>query len=234
MEENDGKPVQPASSFTEADWTQERAEIARWLADRAPSFVEGYTGAVSLLYMPNFPARIHLICHLVRDFYRELPAALGASSSPRPGEVFPGMAQKLKKFWKANPPKQITEIEPGYLNLQMTATMHSHLEKIVQKSIDFENPTTIGTRFAKVLYQSLDRQKEDFIPSWIFKAFDTEYDFFVARAHLAKHKDKMPNDEGLIEHFQSFEKSFHSLIGPYFSGKEELDAILQDTNTVTD
>ena len=46
--------------------------------------------------------------------------------------------------------------------------------------------------------------------------------------------DKVPNDDGLIAHFESFERAFHSLVGPYFSGKEELDAILHDTNTPAD
>lgn len=240
MEENAGRPTHPVSSFTVADWTQERAEIARWLSDYAPSFVDGYTSAVSLLYMPDFPARIHLICHLVRDFYRKLPRALdteNAGSASRPNEVFPNMVVKLRNIWDANPPEQITEAGPEGVSFKMTGNMHSHLKKIVKASNDFKETKktrTIGARFAKVLYQTLDRSKEDSISPWIIAAFDAEYNFFVGRAHLAEHEDKMPNDEGLIEHFRSFEKTFHSLIGPYYSGKEELDAILQDTNAVTD
>ena len=31
-------------------WTQQRKELLRWFEDRAPSFVDGYKGAVQLLY----------------------------------------------------------------------------------------------------------------------------------------------------------------------------------------
>lgn len=234
MDASDKTPVLPISSFTDADWTKERKEIARWLADRAPSLLEGYKSAVILLYLHGLEARVHLICHLVRDFYFYLPAALGVASSPRPGEVFPSLVLKLRNLWEDNPPIQLDESEPQRVGLQMSSTMHSHLKKMVQKSKDYDNSKTIGARFAAALYQSQDRQSDDFIDPWIIESFESGHKFFISKAHLVDHIDNIPSDDGLIEHFQSFEKSFHSMIGPYFSGKEELDEILQDTNAVTD
>jgi len=57
--------------------TKQRRELVRWFDDRAPSFTEGYIAAVRLLHTPSFPARVHLVCHVVRDIYRYLPATLG-------------------------------------------------------------------------------------------------------------------------------------------------------------
>ncbi len=79
-----------------------------------------------------------------------------------------------------------------------------------------------------------DRHEDDFIQPWIIEAFDAEYNFFVRRAHLPASVDKVPSDDGLSEHFEAFERAFHSLVGPYFSGKDELDAILRDTNPAAD
>jgi len=107
------------------------------------------------------------------------------------------------------------------------------LEKIVQKSREMSKQPTVGQQLASALFRSLDRRDDDFIPRWITEGFDAEYDYFVKRAHLALSADKVPNDDGLLAHFEAFERGFHSLVGPYFSGKEDLDAILQDTNTIT-
>jgi hypothetical protein len=85
-------------------WSQQRRELFQWLEDRAPSFVEGYVGAVRLLYMPCFPGRVHFICHAVRDIYRRLPSSLGIKSQSRPGEVFPDMVKKLRERWEKFPP----------------------------------------------------------------------------------------------------------------------------------
>jgi len=51
---------------------------------------------------------------------------------------------------------------------------------------------------------------------------------------LARKIEKIPTDHRLVENFERFERAFHSLVGPYFTGKEELDEILQATNATTD
>ena len=235
MEENGGISASPADSFSESFWTSERTELLSWLGDRAPSFVEGYKSAVCLLYTPEFPARIHLICHIVRDIYRYLPSAMGTKTTPRAGEVFPNMVNKLRTLWNDNPPIESRRSDHEGIDLQMSVQLHSYLQKIVKTSNDFEKTkTTVGKQLAIVLYQSMDRQQEDYIPPWVIDSFDAEYDFFVERAHLARSMNKVPDEDGLSKHFQSFEKSFHALVGPYFSGKGDLDDILQDTNTASD
>jgi len=79
----------------------------------------------------------------------------------------------------------------------------------------------------------LESRDDRFIEPWIIDSFDNEYDFFVRRAHIALGLDSAPNDQGLAERVDAFERAFHSLVGPYFSGKEQLDAILQDANRRT-
>ena len=125
--------------------------------------------------------------------------------------------------------------DPENVNVQMSSQLYSYLLEIVKKSNDFEKTkTSVGMQLAIVLYQSMDRKQEEFIPPRVIETFDAEYDFFVSRAHLAKSMDKVPSEDGLAARFQSFEKTFHALVGPYFSGKEELDEVLQDTNTAAD
>ena len=215
------------------DWTRTRQELVRWMEDRAPSFAEGYMGAVRLLHMPTFPGRVHFICHVVRDIYRHLPTTVGMKSKPRPVEVFPGMVMKLVDCWNRFPPRSTGSGRNGS-DVSISPQVHSYIVKIVKKSEELSKQPRVGTQLAIALFRSLDRREDDFIEPWIIDAFDREYDFFVKRAHLATHVDKVPSDDGLLEHFEAFERAFHSLVGPYFSGKDELDAILQDTNATTD
>ena len=116
----------------------------------------------------------------------------------------------------------------------MNPRVYRYTESIVQKSMQIARQPRVGEQFAIALYKSLDRRQDDYIHPWIINSFDGEYDFFVNKAHLVKSLKKVPTDDGLIEHFEAFERAFHSLVGSYFSGKEELDDILQDTNETAD
>ncbi|MDI6448672.1 hypothetical protein [Anaerobaca lacustris] len=215
-------------------WTKQRRELIWWMEDQAPSFVEGYVGAVRLLYTPSFPARVHFICHVVRDIYRRLPSSLGVKSLPRPAEVFPNMVKELVTRWEKSPvsaKNRSDNMDPQFV---ISSQVYRQIKAIVQKSKQIAEQPTVGKQLAIVLFRSLDRRQDDFIHPWIIESFDSEYDFFVQRAHLAESMDKVPNGAGLVPHFEGFERAFHSLVGPYFSGKEELDAILQDTNQPAD
>jgi hypothetical protein len=228
---NDARAVPDGSRYA----TPQRRELAGWLKDRAPSFLEGYLAAIRLLYTPSFPARVHLICHVVRDIYRFLPAALGGKRLSRPGEVFPGMAQRLATLWERFPPSGEKHPERGSPVVSLHAAVYDQVAEIVDKSRQMaRDRRSIGRELAVALFHSGDRRDDEFIAPWIIESFDHEYDFFVTRAHLAQRADRVPTDDGLVEQFEAFERAFHSLIGSYFTGKEELDAILQDTNTATD
>ena len=215
-------------------WTKQRRELVQWLDDRVPSFTEGYVSAVRLLLALSFPARVHLICHVVRDIYRHLPAALGEASLPRPAEVFSGMVKYLAEKWEKFPPNETMKSKRMGSDVVISTQVHGCVIKLIEKSKELTDQPTVGKQLAIALFRSLERREDEFIHPWIIKSFDDEYNFFVRRAHLARSLDRVPTEDGLVEHFEAFERAFHSLVGPYFSGKEELDAILQDTNTTAD
>lgn len=215
-------------------WTKQRRELAAWFEDRVPSFTEGYVASVRLLHENFFPARIHLVCHVVRDIYRRLPGSLGYSNTSRPTEVFPNMVKALVKKWEEYPPPGNVDTDGASSGIQVSRQVFRYVEKIIEKSNEMASQPSVGNHLAIALFRSIDRRDDEFIPPWVIDAFNAEYDFFVARAHLVLEMKKVPDDDGLIENFEKFERAFHSLVGPYFSGKEELDDILQSTNTTTD
>ena len=166
-------------------WTRERREIAAWLNDHAPSFADGYEGAVQLLHTPALSARVHLICHLVRDIYRYLPGVIDAKAkaSPRPAEVFPGMVKELAKQWKAFPPRTVKQCEDDSSDHRVSKQVYRHIAKLVEKSEKMaEDQPTVGRALARSLFRCGVRNVDEFIAPWIIKSFDAEYDFFVKGA----------------------------------------------------
>jgi hypothetical protein len=175
---------------------------------------------------------VHLVCHVVRDIYRELPGAFGEKPMVRHSDVVE-LVRALTKHWDEFPPSGFGNRENLDADLPVSAPVHRSLLRVVEKSRQLTNQPNVGARLAIALFRALDRRKDDFIHPWIIKSFSEEYDFFIGRAHLVRSEEKVPTDEGLTEHFEGFERAFHSLVGPYFSGKEELDDILRGTNSST-
>ena len=188
-------------------WTRQRRELFRWLVDHTPSFADGYLAAIRILHAAGFPARVHLVCHVVRDIYRNLPAALGGDALPRPSEVLPTMAKELAKQWEASLtsrdgcPKSIGS------ELSMTTQVYRCVTKLVDKCREMAEQPSVGKHLAIALFRSGDRREDEFIQPWVIRSFDAEYDFFVRRAHLARRVDRVPTDERLVEHFEAFERA---------------------------
>lgn len=211
-------------------WTPVRQELFQWFKERAPGFAAGYDAAVRLVNEEPFPARAHLVCHLVRDIYRKLPAVLGDTSKKQSGSaVYPPLVVALRDVWDPGP--TAGEGLPSDSDRRVSAQAYRAAERLVETSRSLREQRSIGTRLARALYRAVDRPEEP-VPGWIFRAFDEEYDFFVARAHLRA--DALLWDEDIRTHFESFERAFHSIVGSYFKGKGELDAILADTNRRAD
>jgi hypothetical protein len=212
-------------------WTPLRLELLQWFRERVPGFAEGYEAAARLVHEPTFPARVNLVCHLVRDIYRDLPRALRDTSEKNRGvDVYPALVAKLRDVWDANPAvEDAVSIDVGRL---VSAQAYNAAERLVEASRTVKEQASVGTRLARALFRAVERPEGMPIPGWIFSAFDEEYDFFVGRAHLRP--TGMPAGDGLLVHFESFERAFHSIVGPYFKGKEELDAILAETNRRAD
>lgn len=57
-------------------WTPERLGLRHWFCENAPTLEAPYDAAVRLLHMPDFPARRHLLSHLVREIANGLPEAV--------------------------------------------------------------------------------------------------------------------------------------------------------------
>jgi hypothetical protein len=94
-------------------WNPLRRELLKWFDERVPGFAEGYVAAVDLVHRADFPARVHLVCHLVRDIYRYLPQALGDTSENKKGvEVYSNSSSSSSRTNTKRKPFNVPLIPP--------------------------------------------------------------------------------------------------------------------------
>lgn len=114
--------------------TQQRQELARWLHERVPSFEQRYLGALQLLNMRDFPGRVHLVCHIVRDIYRRLRLGNPGTVKP-PGRTQFRLKHEYSKRWFASGPNSKEAM--ACFTLPPPATNHTHEGRVRYASIYF-------------------------------------------------------------------------------------------------
>ena len=195
--------------------------------------LEGYVAAVTLLHQQSFPARVHLICHVVRDIYTHLPGVLGDPVvRVRPNDVYPGLVTELREESEKLLPRE-DNLGPDD-GIPVSRSFFRTTEKLVAWNVKLEKQPRTGTHLCRALYRATDRPISDGALGKTYQQFETEYRYFVKRAHLVKAVDKAHSDHDLVKHFESFELGISSIVGSYFKHKDVLDAILQETNRRTD
>lgn len=222
----------PEAQLATPEWTPRRRELLKWFLDEAPSLAPAYEAAVRLLNMPTFPAREHLIGHIVRDIYDILPSILDRAYKRRPyGGAIRSYVDKVQSEWKTED-GPIT-VSDGSQTQQIQTADRAEIpwaaaqavESLLQQHDDLKREDRPSEILARVLYAwyaeaGLER------PHRLVKHFKDEHKWFMERTHFPNDEEKRHGDEGLEEHFASFEDALYSLVGQYFGGKKEIDDIL--------
>lgn len=221
-------------------WTPIRRELLAWFRREAPSLAPAYEGALRLLHMPGFPGKIHFVSHIVRDIYKMLPEILdGSIKRVSPGEVYPTLIKNVERHWPRrhvsfvdlDDTSEVTRTEEQGIAISRLA--YKHIVQLLEKLNEIEKQPSTGQHLARVLHR-VNPGEDGTIPGRLIAMFDVERRWFVKRAHLVSRPDKLPLDDGLLEHFEAFERALFSFVGHYFSGTRELDEILCEANETTD
>jgi hypothetical protein len=224
-----------ASSETRVAFRLHQIELLQWFKSEAPSLAEPYRAACILMSDRDFPARVHLICHIVRDIYAKLPEVLDGSYRLRSANEVNDAIEKLNEAWKPSTPESFhkpVSPRPGVDTATIVQVSSTAVRKVVEllavRQAIKDQPKS-ATVLARALYQ---RFVESGLPppDRLVKAFEKERRWFTARAHLVRDNEELPSDEGLDEHFESFEQTLHSIVASHFAVQKELDDILQQAN----
>ena len=228
----DPSSASPAASI----WNPARSELLEWFRRDAPSLAGPYEAAVFLVYTPSVPARVHLVCHLVRDIYVTLPQILdGDFRFQSAGAVYPSFVEKIATHWRS----------PDSSSLSTAATPAQAPGAPDSVGVPWAGARAVDDLLAK--YEAIKKQPKSAEvlaralfrrfaesgfepPTRLASMFEKERVWFVQRAHLKREHTEAHSEDELLEHFASFEGALHSLVGRYFTGREDLDAILSEAN----
>jgi hypothetical protein len=183
----------------------------------------------------TFPARVHLICHIVRDIYSKLPEVLDGSYRRREANEVSLAIDRMAPHWEPYTRESFDEARgPGPVVgtgddvLVSSIAVRGVAELLTVRQALASQPTS-AVVLARALFQRfVDSGVTP--PKRLIQTFVDERQWFTKRAHLVRDSAKLPSDAGLDEHFESFERTLHSLVAPHFTVQQEIDDILHQAN----
>lgn len=229
----------PGETNPEPEWTQGRLEIRRWLAEYAAPLEGIYAAGVHLIEEKSFPGRVPLLGHCVREIRNRLPGYYpGAVLSKRSRLDYTGRLDGIVKQWRAAglpldgsvPPPPISG--DGSPQAPTGQVLPPKVLKAVSKLVaDHAASRATKNDLARALYAAaaeMGAPDESLNPHVVQWMEITEN--FMNLTHL-RDDGVIPDPPDLEEKFAIFEKALLTLCGSVAEAMDELEAILEDTNS---
>ena len=182
---------------------------------------------MELLARAEFPARVHLIGHLVRDICNRLNDFLGSVERKRVD--YKAELDRIQKAWEEEcGPKHSASATPGpeegrMLGANAAAAVEALIKKHQRRQ---ENEDVVFAMFVSVAGAD-ETQRHNLVP--IARRFCAVHDFFLTLTHLPKEPLQFSEDE-LVDEFQRFEQITVSLVRGFFETADEISELLQEAN----
>jgi hypothetical protein len=228
-------PAPPPDSTAAADtpscWTPTRNEIKAWMQRNAPSLGELYEGAVTLLYVNSIPGHVRFIAHAVREIRNRLPDTIGGPTKKQRLDYtnrlddiakLPGAQMLLADLGGKTAPKTTT--------VTIDRKLANKLAKLLQDHITTRaKPLDAARRLFESIAPENTPLPATLIP--VIQQWFNTTEWFMKKTHDPGCTEQHDEEQELRHHFSVFESTLAALIRPFFDTLEDLDAILEDTNT---
>jgi len=236
-------PEQPNSlammpqSNIEKFWTEPRREIYSWFQRNAPSLGELYLGSLRIIYIPLFPGRVRFVSHAVREIRNRLPEVISGFRS-NPTVQYKNKLDEISKIWKRNGlpidgslPQTIAKSEESLSDsIPLPKILYGRISRLVkdhdearQKPIDAAKRLFSGTTQEDL---DLGNNLRPVVDQWL-----SITKWFVKNAHDSGTVDNDVDQQEFRKNFEIFETTLGALLKGFFATIEDLDEILEDTNS---
>jgi len=209
-----------------------RARLREWFTHHAPALTDAYDAAVRLLGDCAFPASASLICHIVRDILNLLPEALDGEERDTRVD-YRELTNDIARVWPAaervnfgDPPVDAPPDSTRASGIISQAALDA-VQGLLRQHGDGQRGRWRGVQR---LLNAIARQHGTAGPPAepTVGALVKEYGWFQGNAHLRL--GTPPDFREVVRHFEQLELTLDALTRPFFTGKDELDAILDRTN----
>lgn len=222
---------------SESYWSQDRAELYSWFQRNAPSLGELYLGSVVMLYGYSLPGRIRFVSHAVREIRNRLPDVISGVKNAPVVQYVNELDEISKEFEKSgfsldgSFPSAVTVSEtPSTNDILITRRLFKRISVLIKHHVDArEKPFDA----AKRLFLGTDPENVHLGDTLrpVLKQWLKVTDWFMKKTHEPRVIDREVDFKMFQNQFELFEATLSALIKGFFSTVEELDEILEETNT---
>jgi hypothetical protein len=211
-------------------WTQERLRLRDWFHENAPRLEAPYEAAVRLLHMPEFPARRHLLSHLVREIANGLPEAVKGCRVRRFDST--KALDSLAESWLREFQHVPSFTEPETLtppSIAVPARLAQEVSELVRdhRSVEQTNrdKTALLIEALRPGTQELRAALEPVIREW-----GKVVRWFQRRTHLPRTGESADPDEAELQRqFRHFEDGLCGITEGHFQVVREIDSIVESS-----
>ena len=224
----------------EVTWSSGQLEIRRWLHEHAVPLEGLYEAAVHIVATPAFPGRIHLAGHCVREIANRLPDYYPGVDLPKRKRVeYVNELDEIARQWqRSGLPTDGTVPAPTAAaagegaatasGLELPVKLIGRLSRLVGHHLASRVRKDAAARALYAASVQMGSPGEEIAPQ-VTQWMDVTTDF-LAWTHARK-DGKVPDASALEERFAVFERALLTLMGSVGETLDELDEILEDTNS---
>lgn len=222
-------------------WNNNRIQIYDWLCEQAPSLAELYKSAVCLMFERPLPSQVRLVCHCVREICNQLVVVtIGTKSGGR--LEYRKRIEKIAKIW----------VKKGFSiddNTSSKSTITSEVD-LPSSSTDISVPRDLFFEISQMIkdHVKTSSQLDERAIQFFVVLFPENHNFqdslrpqvtqwkelakwFVGKAHDNGKVNADYDEKELLYRFELFESFLASFACSFYSTTDELDKILEETNS---
>ncbi len=230
--------MEPAASPQDY-WTEPRRELQAWFQRNAASLGELYEGALLMLHDRSFPGRLRFISHAVREIRNRLPDVITGEKGK--GRVeYVNELDAIAKDWikygfilDGSIPHSISEdLSKPSSSVSIHPVILRKVSSLLKKHVDSrENRYEAAIRLfeAETIAPENRGQRDSLTPIVMHWVDITEW--FMKQTHHPDRSSMERVDSELLSQFELFETALGALVRGFFETVEDLDEILEDTNS---
>jgi hypothetical protein len=223
-------PIFPPEGPVELD--HRRRELRAWLSRNAPSLAELYQAALIQL-RDRPPGYFRLVAHAVREIGNGLPQWVAGVE--RPGRLdHTSRLDAIIVIWQKSGLLQDTFGEAELPDAHVAFSIPGDAARaVIQLLNDHLAARLRPAEFAQRLFTGAAPENAEFESALepVLKQWVSTIRWFVGNAHDNGRCDHESDHDELVRRFDLFEKGLMAVVRGFYSTIEELDAILEDTNS---
>lgn len=219
-------------------WTADRIQLRDWLRRNGASLAELYEGTVMILYLqdPLLPGWSRLVAHAVREIRNQLPDTVaGREVSKKKRVDYKSKLDGLARVWPhagfvVAPASAPDATAPGESGVTVPNAIYDRISELIREHQEArERPIEAAFRLFEAISPTNKGQRaalEGTVNQWIRVT-----NWFQARAHDGGIPDGSCSVEEYRHQFEIVEATLTAVIRDFFKTTDELDKILEDTNS---